>query len=848
MKVNFTFDRDFKRCIESIPNNIKKIEAIDDDSLDIAKRYRDYHNDTESITGEENANVGKSIHPSHRHGKIYEPIEKLKSYEMLYVKMKEMYGRKRADEALVEVIKGSLAINDSENIDLPYCVAFSSSHLMKEGRSYFKEVPNEAPTNARSYLNMTTEAMFDASAEFMGATVVFDILIGMAYYTKKSRASKLKAFKNIDKSTAIKLLAPEMVTTKRTYEEAVDYLDSNSNNTEDVVNLILNYDIVNLLQAWVHLMGNKFRKSYQSIFTNLNLFSPRIIKDNFDYYEYPNGDKIDDDYIAEIVTIELLFSKFFSQGIKGKFGHKVVAMPVVSLMIPKDDVGSEQLQVKDDEFIDDILRYFSRYNNMNVYRGLKLAMCCFDGSQKAILRDNEGLEQIASFKELYEKYGEIEIETRGTSLEWEKAKLVKIPRENKDMYKIDMGLGVELLVTEDHIHPTMEGDFTTLQLKSRESLGLDNFINSFKNLHDKTALGWTMIQSINKYDTVDDYVYCFEMKDKTNPYFVLPNDMVTHNCRITVDRPEHKVNVNSLGVVTGNSGNDAVGSIRVVTGGLSSIAKELKLSSSTQENLENFKKLLSYKLDLCKDILEAQRKIIYQRHNEGLYNFSRVGWVKFEKLASTLGGVGIFEMAKLICNGDFNKKYTAEEKMVAEEVQALFDAKCSQFTEETGNTFNMELSIPAESMAFRFKDREDINYGKDERYSELSNQFTPLTLDIDIVDRLTDENYLSSVISPTGICHINIEGKITPEQNIRLHRTTWKNYPDVEHYAFNSPICECENMHLEPDSNDGKCVVCGGNIVSTTSRSIGYFKDTETAFGARRREEFKRRKFKRLND
>lgn len=683
MKIVSSFDKDFIKCIGSIPNDIRRIEAIDDESFDIAKRYRDYHISTEAVTGEENANVGKSLHPSHRHGKVYEPFEKLKSYEMLYVQMKNDYGVERADECLKEVLIGSLAINDSENIDLPYCVAFSSTHLMREGRSYITEVPNTPPTTPRSYLNMTTEAMFDASAEFMGACVVFDILIGMAYYTKKQRKEKKEAYGGMDYELAVKLLASELVSDKRDLENSIELVKSNSKTVEEAVDYVLDYDYTNLLQAWVHLMGNKFRKGFQSIFTNINLFSPRVLKDNFSYYEYPNGDKLNDSYINEITRLELLFAKFFSKGIKGKFGNKVVAMPVVSLMIPNDEVGSEDLQADDDAFCEQILRYFSKYNNINVYRGLKLALCC----------------------------------------------------------------------------------------------------------------------------------------------------------RIVASKHEHKVDVNSLGVVSGNSGNDAVGSLRVVTTALSTVAKE------SLANGENFIMLLRRKQDIAKDILESQRRIIYARDLDGLYSLSKHGWVKFNKLASTLGGVGVFEAVKIVLNGNFKKPYTEEELKLANEILSTFDEACFEFCDSTGNTYNMEVSIPAESMAFRLKDREDIIFGKDDRYTELSNQFTPLTLNVDIVDKLTTENFLSTEVSPTGICHINIKGRINEEQNLKLHKTLWENYPKIEHYAFNAPICECENGHLEPDDNNGKCVICGGDIVSTTSRSIGYFKDVDNSFGKRRSEEFKRRKF-----
>jgi anaerobic ribonucleoside-triphosphate reductase len=692
MLERMTFDNDFKECIGSITNNIRRIEAIDDESLDIAKRYRDYHISTESVTGEENANVGKSLHPSHRHGKIYESLEKMKSYEMLYVQMKKDYGKEIADKSLIEVLSGSLAINDSENIDLPYCVAFSSSHLMRNGRSYITEVPNTPPTTPRSYLNMTTEAMFDASAEFMGACVVFDILIGMAYYTKKQREEKKKAYQYVDFKSAVTLLASEIISEKRNLKDCSELILAETSTTEEAVDFVLDYDYTNLLQAWVHLMGNKFRKGFQSIFTNLNLFSPRILKDNFSYYEYPNGDKLNDEYIKEIVKLQLLFAKFFSKGIKGKYGNKVVAMPVVSLMIPNDSVGSEYLQADDDMFVEQVLRYFSRYNNINVYRGVKLAMCC----------------------------------------------------------------------------------------------------------------------------------------------------------RIVVEKHEHKVDVNSLGVVSGSNGNDAVGSIRVVTTALTTVAKEIDLSEDVELNVSKYLNKIIEKQQIAKLILESQRKLIYKRHEQGLYSLAKHGWVKFEKLASTLGAVGVFEAVKLISNGDFKLPYTKSELEIADRILETFDDMCAEFCNTTENVYNMEISIPAESMAFRLKDREVLLHGEDSRYTELSNQFTPLTLSIDIVDKLNAENYLSTNISPTGICHINIKGRLNEEQNLNIHKTMWKNYPRIEHYAFNSPICECESGHLEPDSNGDKCVICGGNIVSTTSRSIGYFKDVETSFGKRRSEEFKRRKFTRV--
>lgn len=523
-------------------------------------------------------------------------------------------------------------------------------------------------------------------------------MIGLGYYTKLERETKHLAYKGVEFNKAVSQLASEMSTVKRTYAESITEILKNCNNVEDAVDYIIDYKIKNLLQSWVHLMGNKFRKNHQSVFTNLNLFSPRILLDNFDYYIYPNGDKIHN-YIGEITNIQLIFAKFFSKGIKGNRITKVVAMPVVTLMTPNDSVGGEALQKEDDEFIDAVLRYFHKYNNLNVYRGLKLAICC----------------------------------------------------------------------------------------------------------------------------------------------------------RISVEKPSHRVDVNSLGVVTGSNGNDAVGSLRVVSIAFPNIVNELininenfyKLS--LQERFDIFKTELKEKLLIADDILETQRNIIYERNTEGLYQLSKTGWVNFKKLASTYGGVGLYEALKLISNNEYGSKYTKEELDFGNEILKIIDEKCTSASNKYKNSYNMEVSIPAESMAIRFKDRDVIKYGEENiPYKELSNQFTPLTLEVDMVEKLQNEDYLSSIVDPTGICHINIDGEINPEQNVSLHRNLWKNYPNIDHYAFNAPISTCLNGHSEPTQNDGKCIVCGANIEFTTSRSIGYFKTVEFDFGKGRRDEFKRRKFTKL--
>lgn len=59
---------------------------------------------------------------------------------------------------------------------------------------------------------------------------------------------------------------------------------------------------------------------------------------------------------------------------------------------------------------------------------------------------------------------------------------------------------------------------------------------TYKNIYEvRNNSAYFKVASIEpvKYD--DEFVYCFEMQRDTEPYFTLPNGMITHNCRLVSD-------------------------------------------------------------------------------------------------------------------------------------------------------------------------------------------------------------------------------------------------------------------------------------------------------------------------
>lgn len=62
------------------------------------------------------------------------------------------------------------------------------------------------------------------------------------------------------------------------------------------------------------------------------------------------------------------------------------------------------------------------------------------------------------------------------------------------------------------------------------------------------------IKSIEEVDTASNDIYCFEMSNQTEPYFTLPNGIITHNCRLKNELADNDFSytLGAGGVVTGS--------------------------------------------------------------------------------------------------------------------------------------------------------------------------------------------------------------------------------------------------------------------------------------------------------
>lgn len=170
------------------------------------------------------------------------------------------------------------------------------------------------------------------------------------------------------------------------------------------------------------------------------------------------------------------------------------------------------------------------------------------------------------------------------------------------------------------------------------------------------------IKSIEKVE-YSDSVYCIECKNQDEPYFTLPSGLITHNCRL-----RNEVTDNEFSFTNGLTGVQT-GSCNVITLNLNRIIQDfiglrthneatfgVRLSDEMMNN--NFKQ---YLIDILNRIYKyhiAYKTMLYEEEEAGMLTASKAGYIKMNKLFSTVGLNGINEAAEFVgltCN--YNDEY-----------------------------------------------------------------------------------------------------------------------------------------------------------------------------------------------
>ena len=336
-----------------------------------------------------------------------------------------------------------------------------------------------------------------------------------------------------------------------------------------------------------------------------------------------------------------------------------------------------------------------------------------------------------------------------------------------------------------------------------------------KNILDKKAFDYFSKINLEKG--------CFNI-------YISTGNKIASCCRLVND-------IELAGSDSFGNGGISLGSHRVVTINLARIGNKSKnLSPNIIE--EKLFSLLEEQLEKSKDILVAHRQILKERHKQGFLRFCNYDIIHIGRLFSTFGINGVYE-----CLEELGKPITTiEGKRLAHKILNRVKEYAAECSRKYKWPFNVE-QVPAESLAVKFAAKDKILHNMD--YRIYSNQFIPLTVDCDIVDRIKLDGEFSRTLTGGGISHLNVGEKLTSVDQMKK-LITYAIKSGCEHFAINYNFCKCRNDHISVAGPSQKCPICGVPITEQYTRIVGYFTPV-TAWNKGRRKEHSERVFKEIN-
>ena len=330
------------------------------------------------------------------------------------------------------------------------------------------------------------------------------------------------------------------------------------------------------------------------------------------------------------------------------------------------------------------------------------------------------------------------------------------------------------------------------------------------------------VASIEKYDSDDDYVYCFNMKNEDEPYFTLPNGVISHNCRMLNDLSKQKQFRSSIG-----GSLVEIGSVKVSTINLMRIALE------SGGDKDKFIEILKHRVNLNMQVLDCVRHIIQRNIEKGLLPNYSYGVINLEKQTTTNGLTAMYEAIRemgMIETDKFgNVSYTDEGIEFASKIMDTVN----ELQDNAGFDYNVSLEIiPAESANVKLCHKDNILYNRHDDFI-YSNQWTSLMAQTQLKTRIKLSAILDKKAGGGQILHVSLDGnQLTEEQSWEI--LNYMANAGVIYFAFNPKLSLCRHKHTFFGET---CPICGEKKEDEVTRCVGYLVPVSSYSAARRDEE-----------
>lgn len=332
-------------------------------------------------------------------------------------------------------------------------------------------------------------------------------------------------------------------------------------------------------------------------------------------------------------------------------------------------------------------------------------------------------------------------------------------------------------------------------------------IDDDKNIKDKTFLKF-IAEKNKKFAFINIYAgksstlssCCRLRSDKKNEYF------------------------NSFG-----SGSSKIGSFGVVSVNIPRLAIKAK------GDINKFFKSLEEVTEITIKINRAKRHILEKRIQGGSLPLYTLGFMDLSTQYSTIGVIGLNEACEFM---GLHIMEESGQKFVTDILNKITDIE-DTFSKKYKYPMNME-QVPAENSSIKLASKDKLLNFQQE-YALYSNQFIPLIVNADLLDRIKLQGMFDSKMSGGAIAHLNIESQIEDATLIE-DLITVAVKAGVVYHALNYNLQRCSNRHMTVGRND-ICPICGEPIEDNFTRVVGFLVNLKNFHKVRREVDYPNRQF-----
>ena len=276
------------------------------------------------------------------------------------------------------------------------------------------------------------------------------------------------------------------------------------------------------------------------------------------------------------------------------------------------------------------------------------------------------------------------------------------------------------------------------------------------------------------------------------------------------------------------AGSTKIGSLGVVTANLPRIAYKAK--GDFGKFLEDLEEVYSKtaKINACK------RRLVRKRIELGAAPLYTQGYMDLSKQYSTFGVVGINEAVQLLGKDILSKEGQDMVIRILEFINQWIDRAEAQYKAP----HNVE-QVPAETSAIKLANKDKM-LGYDIGVPLYSNQFIPLIVKADMLDRLKLQGMFDSKLSGGAIAHINV-GEQIKDPKVMVSLMEYAAKCGVVYWAINYLLECCPEKHLWVGGEI--CPVCGRKSANKMTRVVGFLTSISNWHPVRRTFDFPQRQF-----